>query len=60
MKNGFDTRLIPSNLLSTFQSKLEEVKEKYSGLLKLENDFLFLTINGMVLSDQIIPELLFE
>lgn len=60
MKNGFDTRLIPSNLLSTFQSKLKEVKEKYSDLLKLENDFLFLTINGMVLSDQIIPELLFE
>lgn len=60
MKNGFDTRLIPSNLLSTFQNKLEEVKEKYSDFLKLENDFLFLTINGMVLSDQIIPELLFE
>lgn len=60
MKNGFDTRLIPSNLSNTFQKRLKDVKEKYSNLLKLDNDFLFLTINGMVLSDQIIPELLFE
>ena len=60
MKNGFDTRLIPSNLSSTFQNKLEEVREKYSDLLKLDNDFLLLTIDGMVLSDQIIPELLLE
>lgn len=60
MKNGFDTRLIPSNLSSTFQNKLEEVREKYSDLLKLDNDFLLLTIGGMVLSDQIIPELLLE
>ena len=60
MKNGFDTRLIPSNLSNTFQKRLKDVKEKYSNLLKFDNDFLFLTINGMVLSDQIIPELLFE
>lgn len=60
MKNGFDTRLIPSNLSSTFQNKLGELREKYSDLLKLDNDFLLLTIDGMVLSDQIIPELLLE
>lgn len=60
MKNGFDIRLVPSHLLKKFRDKLDLVNEKYLDLIKIENDFLILTINGMVLSDQIIPELLFE
>ena len=60
MKEGFSISLIPKQYLKIFIQKYKLIKEKYPKLIFDRENRIFLTIKGMLLSDQIIPELLFE
>ena len=60
MKEGFNISLIPKQYLKIFNQKYRLIKEKYPKLIFDRENRIFLTIQGMLLSDQIIPELLFE
>ena len=60
MKEGFSIALIPKQYLKIFSKKYKLIKEKYPKLIFDRENRIFLTIKGMLLSDQIIPELLFE
>lgn len=60
MKEGFSISLIPKQYLKIFSKKYKLIKEKYPKLIFDRENRIFLTIKGMLLSDQIIPELLFE
>ena len=60
MKEGFSISLIPKQHLKIFNQKYKLIKEKYPKLIFDRENRIFLTIKGMLLSDQIIPELLFE
>jgi coproporphyrinogen III oxidase-like Fe-S oxidoreductase len=60
MKEGFSISLIPKQYLKIFDKKYSTIKKEYPKLIFNRENRIFLTIEGMLLSDQIIPELLFE
>jgi oxygen-independent coproporphyrinogen-3 oxidase len=60
MKEGFNISLIPNQHLKIFDKKYKKIKKEYPKLIYDREKRIFLTIKGMLLSDQIIPELLFE
>ena len=60
MKEGFNISLIPNQHLKIFDKKYKKIKKIYPKLIYDREKRIFLTIKGMLLSDQIIPELLFE
>ena len=60
MKEGFSISLIPDQYLKIFFKKFKKIKKEYPKLIYDKENRIFLTIKGMLLSDQIIPELLFE
>ena len=60
MKEGFNISLIPNQHLKMFDEKYKKIKNIYPKLIYDREKRIFLTIKGMLLSDQIIPELLFE
>jgi len=60
MKEGFSISIIPNQHLKMFDEKYKKIKNIYPKLIYDREKRIFLTIKGMLLSDQIIPELLFE
>jgi oxygen-independent coproporphyrinogen-3 oxidase len=60
MKEGFSISIIPNQHLKMFDEKYKKIKKIYPKLIYDREKRIFLTIKGMLLSDQIIPELLFE
>ena len=60
MKEGFSISLIPNQYLKIFHKKYKKIKKEYPKLIYDKEKRIFLTIKGMLLSDQIIPDLLFE
>ena len=60
MKEGFSISLIPKQYLKIFDKKYSTIKKEYPKLIFNRENRIFLTIEGMLLSDQIIPELLLE
>ena len=58
MVEGFDIRLIPDNLSRSFEEKYLTAIIKFPGLISKKGFIISLTIDGMLLSDQIIPELI--
>ena len=60
MKEGFDINIIPSEILNSFEEKYSKIQKEYPNLISKKESRIKLTTKGMLMSDQIIPELIFS